>query len=160
MRWPLRCPVAWASGPSELGRRPSPMSARTGIPTSNTDYYPATKAMAPTPGHSSGEDLRFRTFDSTATALRCFQCHSTGTVALGAGNDILPTEMGVRCESCHGPRAGHAKAGGSCGTIRNPKQLNASQLNVFCGSCHRKSPEAGNEYDWSNSWTCGASLLI
>src|SRR2546425_12226046 len=32
-------------------------------------YYPATKSMAPT----CGSGLRFRTFDSTATALRCFQ---------------------------------------------------------------------------------------
>src|SRR5262245_41387360 len=43
-------------------------------------YYPAKKSMVPTPGHSKGEDLRFRTFDATATALRCFQCHSTGTL--------------------------------------------------------------------------------
>src|SRR6266478_131606 len=115
-------------------------------------YYPATKSMAPTPGHSNGSDLRFRTFDPTATALRCSQCHSTGTLVLAAGDTIQPTELGVRCESCHGPGGAHVKAGGARGTIRNPKQLNASQLNLFCGSCHRKPPEAGDEYDWSNSW--------
>lgn len=115
-------------------------------------YYTATKSTAPTPGHRNGEDLRFRTFDSTATALRCFQCHSTGTPTLGAAQDIAPGELGVRCESCHGPGARHANSGGARGTIRNPKLLNASQLNIFCGSCHRKPPESGDEYDWSNSW--------
>src|SRR5216684_7265465 len=70
-------------------------------------YYPATKSMAPTPGHGNGADIRFRTFDSTATALRCFQCHSTGTLTLAAADSIQPTELGVRCESCHGPGAAH-----------------------------------------------------
>src|ERR1700730_4682940 len=41
-------------------------------------YYAATKSMGPTPGHSGGADLRFRTFESAATTLRCFWCHSTG----------------------------------------------------------------------------------
>src|SRR5215472_18351703 len=37
-------------------------------------YYPAAKSFAPTPGHINGEDIRFRTFDSAATTLRCFAC--------------------------------------------------------------------------------------
>src|SRR5581483_8785468 len=115
-------------------------------------YYAATKALAPTPGHESGEDIRFRTFDSAATTLRCFSCHSTGTLRLGQASDIEPGEPGVRCESCHGPGAAHVKAPGARGSIRNPKRLNATQLNEFCGSCHRKPPEVGEENDWSNSW--------
>src|SRR5262249_30184489 len=103
-----------------------------------SSYYPATRSMAPTPGHAGGADLRFRTLDPTATALRGFQCHSTGPPALAAGDIIQPAELGVRCESCHGPGAAHVKAGGGRGTIRNPAQLSAAQLNVFCGSCHRK----------------------
>src|SRR5581483_9816123 len=105
-----------------------------------------------TPGHESGEDIRFRTFDSAATTLRCFSCHSTGTLRLGQASDIEPGEPGVRCESCHGPGAAHVKAPGARGSIRNPKRLNATQLNEFCGSCHRKPPEVGEENDWSNSW--------
>ena len=115
-------------------------------------YYPATKSLAPTPGHATGEDIRFRTFDPAATTLRCFSCHSTGSLRLGAGDRIEPGELGVRCESCHGPGAAHVKAPGVKGTIRNPKRLNAAGLNEFCGSCHRKPPEAGDGDDWSNSW--------
>src|SRR5260370_20545895 len=90
-----------------------------------SSYYPATKSMAATPGHSGGADLRFRTFDSAATALRCFQCHSTGTPILEAEGTIQPSELGVRCESCHGPGSAHVKLGGAPGTIRNPNELTA-----------------------------------
>jgi tetratricopeptide (TPR) repeat protein len=115
-------------------------------------YYPAAKSFAPTPGHVNGEDIRFRTFDSAATTLRCFSCHSTGTLRLGAGDSIEPQEPGVHCEACHGPGAAHVKAPAVRGSIRNPRKLTAAVLNEFCGSCHRKPPEVGDENDWSNSW--------
>jgi tetratricopeptide (TPR) repeat protein len=44
------------------------------------------------------------------------------------------------------------KSSGAPGTIENPKQLTAGELNEFCGACHRKPPEAGEETDWSNAW--------
>jgi hypothetical protein len=115
-------------------------------------YYPAKKTMAPTPGHVGGADLRFRTFDPTASVLRCFRCHSTGQIRLGAGHSIEPSEPGVHCESCHGAGAEHVKAGGGAKTIVNPKRLNAVELNESCGTCHRKPPEVGEESDWTNSW--------
>ena len=126
VRWPVRRPAALANGLSAPGQRPSPMSARRAgsYVEHGLSYYPATKSMAPTPGHSSGTDLRFRTFDSTATALRCFQCHSTGTLTLAAGNTIQPSELGVRCESCHGPGARPRK--GRRGS-RNHSQSKAAQ---------------------------------
>jgi tetratricopeptide (TPR) repeat protein len=115
-------------------------------------YYAATKSMALTPGHTSAAGMRYRTFDPVASVLRCFRCHSTGPLRLGAGYSIEPSEPGVHCESCHGPGAAHVKSSGAAGTIQNPNRLKAAELNVFCGSCHRKPPEAGEETDWSNSW--------
>lgn len=109
-------------------------------------YYPAKKAMGLTPGHSNSEGRRYRTFEAVATALRCFRCHSTGVPSLGPGQTIQPFELGVQCESCHGPGGAHVK---SAGTIRNPGKLTAAQLNEYCGSCHRKADE---EMNWSNSW--------
>src|SRR5258707_9220418 len=149
---PAGSPGHWAFGASLKAITYVSQSGQDAYVEHGLSYYPATKSMAPTPGHSGGADLRFRTFDAAATALRCFQCHSTGTPILAAGDTIQPSELGVRCESCHGPGAAHVKAGGAQGTIRNPKELSASQLNLFCGSCHRKPPEAGDEYDWSSSW--------
>ena len=149
---PAGSPGYWAFGAGAKAITYVSQSGQDAYVEHGLSYYPATKSMAPTPGHSGGADLRFRTFDAAATALRCFQCHSTGTPILAAGDTIQPSELGVRCESCHGSGAAHVKAGGAQGTIRNPKELSASQLNLFCGSCHRKPPEAGDEYDWSNSW--------
>src|SRR5215471_13744410 len=83
-------------------------------------FYAATKALAATPGHADGVDLRYRTFEAAATTLRCFRCQSTGPLRLGSGYSIEPSELGVRCESCHGPGAAHIKSGGATSAIRNP----------------------------------------
>ena len=109
-------------------------------------YYPGRKALGITPGHANSQDRRYRTFDPLATALRCFRCHSTGPLKLGAGHQIEPFELGVTCESCHGPGQAHVKSGGA---IFNPKRLSAVELNEFCGICHRKAEDIS---DWSNSW--------
>jgi tetratricopeptide (TPR) repeat protein/Zn finger protein HypA/HybF involved in hydrogenase expression len=115
-------------------------------------YYTATKSMALTPGHTNSEGLRYRTFDPVASILRCFRCHSTGTLRVDAALSVQPSELGVHCESCHGPGAAHVKSQGAKGTIRNPGKLNGVSLNVFCGECHRKPPEVGQETDLSNAW--------
>ena len=115
-------------------------------------YYASTKAMGVTPGHKAGIDLDYPTFDPITSAARCFRCHSTGQPALTAGFTIQPAELGIRCEACHGPGKAHIDAGGGAATIRNPKRLNAVELNTFCGTCHRKPPEAGAEGDWADPW--------
>jgi tetratricopeptide (TPR) repeat protein len=115
-------------------------------------YYTATKSMALTPGHTNSDGLRYRTFDPGASVLRCFRCHSTGKLLLDGALRVQPSELGVHCESCHGPGAAHVKSQGAKGTIRNPGNLDGVELNVFCGGCHRKPPEAGEETDLSNAW--------
>ncbi len=115
-------------------------------------YYSATKSMALTPGHTTADGLKYRTFDPVASVLRCFRCHSTGPMQLGPGASIQPSEPGVHCESCHGEGAAHVQSGGRRGTIFNPKSLAAADLNVFCGTCHRKPPEPGQESNWSKAW--------
>ncbi|MSV28255.1 MAG: hypothetical protein EXQ52_05855 [Bryobacterales bacterium] len=112
-------------------------------------YYKATKSMALTPGHRSPEGERYRTFDPGAAIFRCFQCHATGPLKLAAGSRIEPSELGVQCESCHGPGAEHAT---SQRPIKNPKRLSAAELNDACGQCHRKPAAAGADTDWSNPW--------
>jgi tetratricopeptide (TPR) repeat protein len=112
-------------------------------------YYTERKAMGITPGHSNSDGRRYRTFEPAATTLRCFRCHSTGPLRLGAARQIEVAEPGVHCESCHGPGQDHVKQAGAADTIFSPKRLTASELNEFCGTCHRK---AGDISDWSNSW--------
>ena len=111
-------------------------------------YYPSRKALGVTPGHKDSTGRKYRTLDPTATALRCFRCHSTGPIRT-AGGEIQVTEQGVQCESCHGPGGDHAQAKGAAGTIFNPRRLSATQMNSYCGSCHRKAEDIS---DWSNAW--------
>jgi tetratricopeptide (TPR) repeat protein len=149
---PPGSPGQWAFG---AGAKATTYVSRTDEDTyveHGLTYYPSTKSMGLTPGHSGATDVTYATFDPTASIMRCFRCHSTGELRLNAGFTIEPAENGVRCEACHGPGAAHVHGNGAAGTIRNPKQLNAAELNQFCGTCHRKAPEAGEEKDWSNSW--------
>ena len=115
-------------------------------------YFASTKSMGVTPGHKPTIDLEYPTFHPTTSAVRCFRCHSTGQPTLSAGFAIQPAEYGIRCEACHGPGAAHVAAGGGSATIRNPQRLNAVEMNAFCGTCHRKPPEAGVDGDWTDPW--------
>jgi len=111
-------------------------------------YYARSKSMALTPGHSTVEGVKYRTFDPEAAILRCFQCHSTGPLRLEAGARVMPSETGVRCESCHGPGEAHAN---SKGPIVNPKHKSAVEVNDLCGACHRKI--STEEYtNWDDAW--------
>ncbi len=111
-------------------------------------YYSSIKGTAMTPGHVDTSGVRYPTFDAEATTLKCFRCHSTGQLSLGAGYKIQPSELGIHCEACHGAGAAHVNAKGAAGTIRNPKQLTAVELNELCGTCHRPP---GSD-DWTDPW--------
>lgn len=115
-------------------------------------WYARANGLAATPGHEKlPEGARYRTFAPDAAILRCFQCHSTGTPRLAAKRKIEPAELGVRCESCHGPGGEHAGAP-QPRNIRNPSRLTASEVNQLCGTCHRMPPAAGVETNWENPW--------
>ena len=114
-------------------------------------FYTSTKRMGITPGHKDGTDLDYPTFEPVSSSMRCFRCHSTGDLTLGAGFSLQPAELGIRCESCHGPGAAHAESGDGR-LIRNPKRLNAIEINTLCGTCHRKPPAVGVEGDWMDPW--------
>ena len=58
----------------------------------------------------------------------------------------------MHCESCHGPGEAHIRGGGAVQKIRNPGRLNALEMNNYCGACHRKAPDVGEENDWGNAW--------
>lgn len=122
-------------------------------------FYPRLNRMARTPGHRTEAGVKYRLFDPSAGILRCFACHSTGPVTLeredkseGASEDkIVPHEMGVRCESCHGASAAHAK---SPATVKpmNPGKLDGYQLNELCGACHRRPEGAEATPNLRDPW--------
>lgn len=129
-------------------------------------YFAADDSLATTPGHRNDpvrgpEDalgVYYPTFASNPAIMRCFQCHSTGPLALGEGLSLRPHEVGVRCEACHGPGRGHVEAvaagdlAGARGSVGNPGRLRGGELLDFCGACHRPPASSGTVIDWSDPW--------
>ena len=114
-------------------------------------HYTRPPGTAITPGHKSAQGVRYQTFAPDAAILRCFQCHSTGPLALKPGGELVPFEAGVKCEVCHGPSAEHAQSAGKIKPF-TLKQATGTQVNEYCGACHRKPPATGEETDWGNAW--------
>ena len=159
---PPGSPGEWAFG---AGDKAVTYVSRTGeawYVEHGLSFYASTQALGPTPGHKDAADLPYPALAPGPSMARCFRCHSTGPLTLGAGFTLQPAECGVRCEACHGPGGEHVKAGGGAASIGNPARLNAVELNQFCGTCHRRPPEPGElndgritvglKFDWSNRW--------
>jgi hypothetical protein len=107
-------------------------------------WYRATKSFGLTPGHRNAGGVLFRLFDPDARILRCFGCHSTGPLSLTTEQEVVPREIGVRCESCHGAGSAHT-ADPVANRVRNPAAMTAGELNAFCAKCHRL--ELGSEQE-------------
>ena len=142
----------WAFGAGDKATTFVDQTGEETIAEHGLSYYAATKSMGITPGHADASDIVYRTFDSLGTALRCFRCHSTGPVTLATDYKVSPSELGVRCESCHGPGSAHIKQLGAPDTIQNPKRLTPTELNRLCGACHRQASDLDHETDWTNAW--------
>ncbi|MCO5169659.1 MAG: ammonia-forming cytochrome c nitrite reductase subunit c552 [Planctomycetes bacterium] len=97
--------------------------------------------------------------------LVCLRCHTTDpqSLPLSPALDAFDTrvgELGISCESCHGPGAEHVAAnhdptrryalhlgGGPDPTIVNPARLDALRSSQVCGQCHSISCEP-SEAEW------------
>lgn len=119
-------------------------------------WYSSSQSFAATPGHqglpASEPGVRYRVFDAGGALLRCFLCHSTGPLSVGAANEVMPTEAGVRCEGCHGPGGQHVAAARRGSVEARRAIVRPVDTNNFCGACHRMPPSAGSETDFSNPW--------
>jgi hypothetical protein len=114
-------------------------------------WYSRLKGFAATPGHPKGEDTPYRTFDPAAGIMRCFACHSTGPLQLTSGQTLLPHELGVRCEACHGASAEHAWEPGRH-VPQNPGRYTADAINALCGECHRMPAGPTETTDLRDPW--------
>jgi hypothetical protein len=124
-------------------------------------WYRRLNGMALTPGHRNAAGVRYRIFDPSAAILRCFSCHSTGPIRIDSSpvETIVPLELGVRCEVCHGPAANHARDPQHFRPT-TPASLSAAQLNDFCGACHRMPTPAGSATDLRNPWNARHQPLM
>ncbi len=107
-------------------------------------WYRSLNGDAITPGQHSEKGVVFRTFDPAARIMSCFACHSTGPLSLGKDDSVVPHELGVRCEVCHGPGAAHV-SDPAHNRLHTPAELTALGMNRFCGQCHRSDSETGEE---------------
>jgi hypothetical protein len=128
-------------------------------------YYKALDGLAPTPGQRDLEPnglaeaagLYYKTRDPQTGIDGCFACHSTGPVRFDQTQTVLPAELGVRCEACHGPGARHVEAAkrrdaAARRLIDNPAQWTAARQLEFCGRCHRPPATSDKNIDWSYAW--------
>jgi hypothetical protein len=122
-------------------------------------WYRATHAFALTPGHDQNAGVTFRTFDPSAGIVRCFACHSTGYLQLAEDQSIVPSELGIHCEVCHGPSAAHV-ANPPAVHPRNPGRMNGVELNALCGSCHRAQSSAEETTDLRDPWNSRHQPLL
>jgi hypothetical protein len=107
-------------------------------------WYRSLNGYAVTPGQPDDKGVVFRTFDPGARILSCFACHSTGPITVSEDEQVVPHELGVRCEVCHGPAAAHVQDPAH-NRLRTPAQLTAAAMNRFCAQCHRTDVESGAE---------------
>ncbi len=114
-------------------------------------WYRRLNGYASTPGARSAAGTPYRIFDPSGNILRCFSCHSTGPISLAPDDAIVPLELGVRCEVCHGPGAAHARDPAQAHPT-NPGRLAADKLNDFCGACHRMPLGAAETVDFRDPW--------
>ena len=117
-------------------------------------YYSLLGKFAPTPGQSKlapqnlaeAAGLLYPVGSPQTGIDGCFECHSTGPL-----KGVEPAETGVRCEACHGPGAAHVASGGKARVVI-PNRYDGTELNQFCGRCHRRPASDPSKIDWNVAW--------
>jgi hypothetical protein len=113
---------------------------------SRLSYYTSLRSLNITTGHSaeppSTKAEAVGDVVEPEIAARCFGCHTTASTASGKFEPEQAV-MGLTCEACHGPGAGHVAAmktgatGPSAKTIFAGNKLSPVDSVDFCGACHR-----------------------
>jgi predicted CXXCH cytochrome family protein len=74
--------------------------------------------------------------DWSAESFTCGKCHAPG---IGAGSK----DLGISCESCHGPGGNHVTAADKKGTMISQVATDA------CNTCHQSNPSKDKEGNWT-----------
>jgi len=106
---------------------------------------------------------------------RCTACHATGArdmtkdpvtneyaksieVMLAAATGPRLAEVGLGCESCHGPGSFHVPNPSLNGSIINPTKLSTIRANESCGQCHNRGGSVNSEgfgFPWGTATVDG-----
>lgn len=160
----LDLPLEWAFGAGAHGVTFVSQSDERHYVEHTFSFYPTVDGLAVTTGH---ESLRPETlhqavglaYRATADGIgRCFACHSTGGISFDRSGEVRVQEHGVRCEACHGAGTGHIQAlaadeqAAARLAIDNPKRRSPSELNAFCGDCHRRPQTPSVDFYYREAW--------
>lgn len=86
-------------------------------------------------------------------ATQCVGCHTTNFDP----DTKTWTELGVGCESCHGPGAAHADSM-EPKDINSLRNLDAKKQNMVCGQCHSTGTDPSGKYAFSVTYIPGDDL--
>lgn len=148
----VSAPLLWAFGQGVAGQ--TYIYQKNGaFYESRVSYYPELGGLDLTTGHpqqvpptlaeSLGRPL------SGEEVGKCFGCHTSEDVFAGK-LELSRLQTGVTCENCHGPGSRHVEAhqpenfqtdGSHEQNILNPANMSTSDLNEFCGTCHRSASQ-------------------
>ncbi|MGA7158529.1 MAG: hypothetical protein WBY53_16910 [Acidobacteriaceae bacterium] len=117
---------------------------------SRASYYSALRNLDLTVGHprarpSSITAALGRPLDRAEVA-KCFPCHLSEDIFSGK-LEVASAHPGVSCENCHGAGGRHAsneedsRNRQKYNDIFDPSTLAPVDINDFCGSCHRTTPD-------------------
>lgn len=67
------------------------------------------------------------------------------------------TELGVGCESCHGPGGNHAESMDAADIV-NPKKIDAKMKDMICGQCHSVGTDPSGKTKFSMTFVPGEDL--
>lgn len=67
------------------------------------------------------------------------------------------TELGVGCESCHGPGGDHSESMDAADII-NPKTVDAKMRDMICGQCHAVGTDPTGKFKFSATFVPGQDL--
>ncbi|NLN78457.1 MAG: hypothetical protein GX141_06035 [Armatimonadetes bacterium] len=84
---------------------------------------------------------------------QCVGCHTTNFEPVKK----TWTQMGVGCESCHGPGEEHADSM-EADDIVNLKKLDSKQKSMVCGQCHSVGTDPSGKYAFPVDFTPGEDL--
>lgn len=137
--------LLWALGSTHMGQTFVYQQGET-FYESRLSFFAQPQGLDITPGASSSRPSGLLSAAGrampTAESRACFSCHTTAAIVR---NQLDPgkAELGVHCESCHGPGAKHVAAASAksekrgSGLIFNPANLSRVDSVDFCGACHR-----------------------
>ncbi len=92
-------------------------------------------------GHETVGTEKFWASIPNEWAPRCSGCHTVGTEMVpraDGGFDADYVELGIGCESCHGPGSEHVARPEAAGLILDPADLPVDLQVDVCGACHTR----------------------